>query len=433
MQAPQRSGEEWRLQRPDEVLLRRFGHVRAVGGIAWFVVVVVLALRYGWAVWPAALGVPVLAIVTTLYFVRSAAYPRTMVTVSLLADAVVLAGAIAFFGGTGSGLVLLYSIVVVSAGLLLGPSSALGFTLLCVLLGVAQLGLEQAGITPRELHRPDLGDRLAVLLASSAGLVSVGYLAATYASRLHQLIALAGVEAERTRARGWRRRRYVGQAGADVRRRLVDLERIAGLLDGQSAPEGRQEELAARLRLGVSELEAAVSELADAAAVDAVPEARPEPVRMPPVVDDCLRALADRLGRHEVTTDVPELKVVAHRGGIRRVVFNLLDNVAEHTPTGTRAHIAARPDAGQCVLAVTDDGPGVPASEEARLFEPPGDDRGQHVGLPLVRELCEAMGGSVHYERAPSGGARFVVTLRMAPYATPTDEDPVPLGPDGTG
>lgn len=416
---------DWAVQEPDNVLLRRFGHVRAVGGIAWLAVVVVLATRYGLDVWPLALGVPILAVVTTLYFAHSARYPRTMVTVSLFADAIVLAGAIGFFGGSGSGLVLLYAIVVVSAGLLLGPSSALGFTLLCLLLGFGQLGLEQAGVTPEVLHRPELSDRVAVLLASCAGLISVGYLSATYASRLHELIEVAGVEAAQTRARGRRRLGYVDQAGANVRHRLAEVEHLAEAFDGDRAAEpSTRRELAARLRLGVSEVEAAVQALADAAALDGLHEARPEPVRLAPVVQDCRRALRDRLAGHVLTIDVPEVKVVAHRGGARRVVYNLLENIADHTPSGTRAHVAARPSGSSCLLVVTDDDGGVPGGEEASLFTAAGGGGTPgRVGLPLVRELCEAMGATVHHERPRGGGARFVVTFRLAPAAAPTAEE----------
>ena len=424
MSASPLSAEDWRLQEPDDVLLRRFGHVRAVGGITWFLVVVVLALRYGWEVWPLGLGVPILAVVTTLYFIRSEQYPRTLVTVSLIADAIVLAGAIGFFGGTGSGLVLVYAIVVVSAGLLLGPSSALGFTALCLLLGLGQLGLEQAGFTPQVLHRPDLSDRVGVLLASSVGLISVGYLSGTYASRLHELIALSGQERARSQARGRRRRGYVRQAGEDVRRRLTEIDALAEQLHASDrvASEG-QEELAARLRLAISEVEAAVEELADAAALDGLREARPEPVHLGRVVEDSRRALAGRLARQVVTTDIPDVRVVANRGAMRRIVHNLLENVADHTPGGTRAHVAARTRAGQCLLVVTDDGPGVPTEEIPTLFEPPDRDRSEHVGLPLVRELCEAMGADIRYESAPGSGARFVVSFRLAPAAAPTAEE----------
>lgn len=403
---------DWRVQAPDAVLLRRFGYVRAVGGVAWTLVVALLVWRLGATALPLALGVPVLVVVTAVYFARSLRYPRTMVTVSLVADAVVLASAIAFFGGTGAGLVLLYAIVVVSAGLLLGPGSAAWFTLLCLLLGLGQLGLEQLGLTPELLHRHDLGDRLAVLAASSAGLVSVGYLSATYASRLHELIAEAGLEARRARDRGQRRRRYVEQTSGEASRRLAELGALAEALVSGEADPARQAERAARLRRGLAELDTAVAELGDAAALDLLREARPEPVALDEVVAEARAALSERLDGHVVTVDVPAITVVGDERGTRRAVHNLLENVAEHTPEGTRAHIAARRSGGHGVLAVTDDGPGVPEARAERLFEPDGEGT---LGLPLVRELCEAMGAEVHHETSASGGARFVLTFRLAP------------------
>src|SRR5688500_14702926 len=170
------------LPPPDGVVLRRFGLVRAVGGAAYFVAVIVQFSIFGTRMWPLALGVPVLAVVTTWFFVRSTRYPRTAIVVSLAADALVLGGAIAFLGGTGSGLVMLYAIVVVSAGILLGPTAAAAFTLLTIVLACLQLLVEELGYPPVLLHRPDLDDRLPIFWVSLAGLLSVGYLSATYAS-----------------------------------------------------------------------------------------------------------------------------------------------------------------------------------------------------------------------------------------------------------
>src|SRR5688500_10638074 len=188
-----------RFLAPDELLLRRFGLVRAVGGGAYIVAVIVLWGIFDRRAWPLALGVPVLAIVTTLYFTRSPRYPRTMVVLSLAADAFVLGGAVAFLGGSGSGLVMLYAIVVVSAGIMLGPTAAAGFTVFTVALGLLQLLVEELGYPPVLLHRPDLDERLTILMVSLTGLVSVGYLSATYASRLHELIAEAGERFEAVR------------------------------------------------------------------------------------------------------------------------------------------------------------------------------------------------------------------------------------------
>lgn len=407
---------------PDEVLLRRFGLVRAVGTVAWVVVVVVLFGIYGLQVWPLAIGVPVLAVVTLAYYRRSAAHPLGAVTASLVADALVLGGAVAFVGGTGSGLVSLYAIVVVSAGILLGPGAAAGFTALAWVLGLAQLGMEQLGFTPALLHRPDLGDRVVVLLAALAGVASVGYLSGTYAGRLQELLLLAGQEAEAVRLRGRRRRAFVQQADREVRALLRRVDELADTLDrtGLDEPAGGRH-VAAQLRMVNALLESEVGRLSDASTLDEIGQVRPEPILLRRAVADSIAGLGERLAGHRVEADVPPLKVVADRRGVRRVVFTLLENVAEHTPPGTRVRITAVESAGNGVLVVTDDGPGIPPDTAAGLFDP--EPRAPRVGLPLLAELCRAMGGQVHYEPAPDGGARFLVAFKLAPASAPSADD----------
>jgi two-component system, OmpR family, sensor kinase len=411
---------------PDEVLLRRFGLVRAVGGAGYIVAAIVLFAIYGTEVWPLLLGVPVLAIVTTGYFIRSPRVPRTSVVVSLLADAFVLGGLVAYVGGTGSGLVLLYAIVIVSGGILLGPTAAIGYALLCGLLGVAQLVMEQLGFTPAVLHRPELSDRVAILLGSFAGLGSIGYLTATYASRLHELIAEAGAEAEVIRSRGHRRRSFVAKATSDVQEPLRDVEAVAEILEERwgDLRDSERARLAGRLRMGVTRLDAEVSQLADVGQLDAASDTRPEPVLLQRVVEDCVVALGARLSEHVIELDVPPIKVVGNRRAARRVVFSLLENVVEHTPSGTHARVTAVTTAGHGVIVITDDGPGIPPEAAARLFEVPADAERGRVGLPLVAELCEGMGAEVRHETPADGGSRFLVAFRLAPSGAPTADDP---------
>lgn len=410
---------------PDEVLLRRFGYVRAVGGAAYIIAVVVLFGIFDTSVWPLALGVPVLAVVTTWYFRKSGAVPRTVVAVSLLADALVLGGAVAFVGGTGAGLVMIYAIVIVSGGILLGPAAARGFTVLSLGLGFAQLAFEQLGVTPPVLYRPELGDRLPVLLISAAVLASVGYLTATYASRLHDLIAEAGAEAEAVRSRGRRRRALVRYAARDAREPLREIEAVAEAVDRDWARLGHAERsrLAARLRVAASELAGDVSLLIDVGAMDEAADGRPEPVPLQRVVSDVVVALGGRLDGYRVDVDVPPLKVAAHRRAARRVVHGLLENVVEHTPRGTSVRVTAVTAGGRAVLAVTDSGPGVPAEVAATMFDPPTGSGAPRVGLPLVAELCRAMDAEVHHEPAPGGGARFFVLFRLAPAGAPSSEE----------
>jgi signal transduction histidine kinase len=112
----------------------------------------------------------------------------------------------------------------------------------------------------------------------------------------------------------------------------------------------------------------------------------------------------------------------ADRGAVRRIILNLLDNALKYGPAGQTISIGAAAEAGRVVLRVDDQGPGVPAGARETIFRAferhgvgPSSPTGSGIGLTIVRELAGALGGTVHVEDAPGGGARFVVTLLDAP------------------
>lgn len=102
---------------------------------------------------------------------------------------------------------------------------------------------------------------------------------------------------------------------------------------------------------------------------------------------------------------------------IGQVVANLLDNAARHA----RSHVdvATRRDGGTAELIVDDDGEGVPPEARASVFERftrldearDRDSGGAGLGLAIVADIVTAHGGTVHVERSPAGGARFVVGI----------------------
>jgi two-component system, OmpR family, sensor kinase len=121
-----------------------------------------------------------------------------------------------------------------------------------------------------------------------------------------------------------------------------------------------------------------------------------------------------------VAIDVPPDPVLVEGDADRlaQVVANLVDNARRHA--ATRVHLQVMgAGAGNAVLAVEDDGPGIPAAERPLVFERlHGGTRpaaragtGTGLGLAIVRELARAMGGDAVAEEAPSGGARLVVML----------------------
>jgi two-component system OmpR family sensor kinase len=120
-----------------------------------------------------------------------------------------------------------------------------------------------------------------------------------------------------------------------------------------------------------------------------------------------------------VTIDVPPDPVLVEGDADRlaQIVANLVDNAGRHAATRVHVRVDSRSD--EVVLAVEDDGPGIPAAERPVVFERlHGGTRpaaragtGTGLGLAIVRELARAMGGDAVAGDAPSGGARLVVVL----------------------
>jgi signal transduction histidine kinase len=114
-------------------------------------------------------------------------------------------------------------------------------------------------------------------------------------------------------------------------------------------------------------------------------------------------------------------RVNADRRRMRRVVTNLVQNADVHGGGVTEVTIDRVGDMVR--LAVTDDGPGVPAGDREAVFERfsrgrltplRGDVGGTGLGLSLVREHVLSHGGATWYEESASGGARFVVEIPAA-------------------
>ena len=105
---------------------------------------------------------------------------------------------------------------------------------------------------------------------------------------------------------------------------------------------------------------------------------------------------------------------------LRQVAANLVDNACKYTPAGGRIDVRVGVDGGRAVLTVSDNGPGVPESEQARIWERlyRGDksrsEAGLGLGLSLVRAVVVAHGGEVAVRNAPAGGAVFEVRLPLS-------------------
>lgn len=143
-----------------------------------------------------------------------------------------------------------------------------------------------------------------------------------------------------------------------------------------------------------------------------------------PLVRESTEAMvlqALRSGRSvELLAPATAVPARAHPVWLGEVLNNLLDNAQRYGGPHIRMSVRAL-DEGGAEVVVEDDGPGVPAAQMPRLFEPfwrgeradTRNDGGTGLGLAIAREIVERLGGSlVALSRPQVDGMRFVVSLR---------------------
>ncbi len=117
--------------------------------------------------------------------------------------------------------------------------------------------------------------------------------------------------------------------------------------------------------------------------------------------------------------------VMADPDRVHQVIINLMDNAVRFTPAGGTIHLAARREANQVRISVSDTGPGIAGEhlplvwerfykvDPARSFSPGG---GTGLGLSIVRELVTRMGGEVSVQSQVGKGTVFSFTLPLAVF-----------------
>jgi NtrC-family two-component system sensor histidine kinase KinB len=228
----------------------------------------------------------------------------------------------------------------------------------------------------------------------------------------------------------------IGMASHELKTPLTSLQLNLLLLEeGAAGLAPEQCELLDAALHGCKDLGRTIDELLDVTRVEAG-QLRLElsAVDLDAVLDQALRALRPRIDdahvRVKVERDGERLVVRGDAGRLANVLTNLLTNAVKYSPPG--GTVTVRLSSGQndegdgpatVQVAVTDQGPGVPAEFRERVFDkffrvehhrPDGARRvrGTGIGLYLCREIVKAHGGSIRCEPGDGGaGTRVAFTL----------------------
>ena len=212
----------------------------------------------------------------------------------------------------------------------------------------------------------------------------------------------------------------------DLRTPLALIKAAAGSLRQTDVPwtDEERDGFAASIEQEVDRLDRIVANLLDLSQI-ATGTLRMERQRYPlaALVEEVLARLQPLLVSHPVAVEIPEdlPPVPVDYVAIDRVLSNLLENVARHTPPGTTARIAARREGNRVIITVADNGPGIPSADLPRVFDAfyrggsrgNGYPRGTGLGLAVARGLVEAHGGTMTVVSPPGGGTTFTLTLPL--------------------
>jgi two-component system OmpR family sensor kinase len=260
----------------------------------------------------------------------------------------------------------------------------------------------------------------------------VGELALTLEQMLR---SLDGARAEREGAMQ-KQREFVADASHELRTPLTsvlaNLELLQASLGGPGQAEDREVvDSALRSSRRMSRL---VGDLLLLARADAGRLDEHSRCDLAEVAGDAAAEAAPLMGDRTLTVDNDRpLRVEGSADELHRMVLNLLDNAARHTPAGALIELSLREEGGDAVVEVADDGPGIPVAMREQVFdrfvrgEGPADTArgtGTGLGLAIVNAVAASHGGKVEALESASGGALFRARIPLA-KSEPTVSDPL--------
>jgi PAS domain S-box-containing protein len=145
-----------------------------------------------------------------------------------------------------------------------------------------------------------------------------------------------------------------------------------------------------------------------------------EPLQLRRLLARVVTHMASELPSVSISLKTPDyLPVVSGEATyVEQILRNLLENAAKYSPAGTDVCVSAKHVGSEVVIAVVDGGPGIPTASIDHIFDlfyrDPSMARtvaGSGIGLFVCRNLAEAMGGRMHADTGPDGGALFTFSL----------------------
>ncbi len=245
---------------------------------------------------------------------------------------------------------------------------------------------------------------------------------------LSPLLALVTVEdLSESRRLDAVRRDFVANVSHELKTPVGALSLLAEAVQSASDDPDAVQRFAARMQVESQRLSNLVNDLVDLSRLQSDdPLKSVEHVEVDHVVSEAVDATKLLASAREIDVVVGDRSGAVVRGDESQLVTalrNLIMNAIVYSPAGTRVAVAARTCDGLVEISVTDQGIGIPADEQSRIFErfyrvDPARSRitgGTGLGLAIVKHVCANHGGECTVWSVEGEGSTFTLRLPLAP------------------
>jgi two-component system OmpR family sensor kinase len=222
---------------------------------------------------------------------------------------------------------------------------------------------------------------------------------------------------ERVRLAFEAQRHFVADAAHELRSPLAALKLQAQAFRRGADEAGRDAALQ-RLESGIERSIRLVSQMLVLARAESEAPAASEPVDLQQLTRDAVAEVLPHAQERRIDVGLAREHAAQVRGqpdALLVLLRNLLENAVKYAPEGGRVDIGIEPRPGGVALVVEDDGPGIPESERARVFDrfyrtADASGPGSGLGLAIVRTIAARHGATVELGRSERlGGLRVEV------------------------
>lgn len=219
---------------------------------------------------------------------------------------------------------------------------------------------------------------------------------------------------------------FAADVAHELKNPLASMRSAVDALSTVKDPE-LQGRLLAVVRDDVIRIDRLISDISEASRMDAeLSRARFEPIDLGVMIKGIVQAREERGmdGDVRVAFARPRLDTAVIMGDgsrMARAIGNLLDNAVSFSPPGGLVQIAATRDGDSVLIRIEDEGPGVPESARAEIFNrfhslrPDSEEFGKHsgLGLAIARAVVDGHGGQIMVQDREDGtqGACFLIRL----------------------